>query len=183
LAFANGPKATPWICCHALHPLQRKARRFVRHTAKKSDEIRRRVFLRHALPGWRIWRSPLDLFKAYSGTLMHFYQYFVDTAVERAARGGSAITPFARFPQHSAFSQFGLRIILSLRDRFARRSGFQSCLDGFVARRKGAQVCGHSPVIRHANAHASAARRDQRAGTANGAGEGGSGFGRSDLWF
>jgi glycosyltransferase involved in cell wall biosynthesis len=47
----------------------------------------RRVFLRHALPEWRIWRSPLDFSNAYSGTLMHFYQYFVDAAVERAARG------------------------------------------------------------------------------------------------
>ena len=47
----------------------------------------RRVFLRHALPEWRIWTSPLDFSRAYSGTLMHFYQYFVDAAVERAARG------------------------------------------------------------------------------------------------
>jgi glycosyltransferase involved in cell wall biosynthesis len=47
----------------------------------------RRVFLRHALMEWRIWKSPLDFSKAYSGTLMHFYQYFVDAAVERVARG------------------------------------------------------------------------------------------------
>jgi glycosyltransferase involved in cell wall biosynthesis len=49
----------------------------------------RRVFLRHALPEWRIWTSPLDFSRAYSGTLWHFYQYFVDAAVERAARGES----------------------------------------------------------------------------------------------
>jgi glycosyltransferase involved in cell wall biosynthesis len=47
----------------------------------------RRVFFRHALPEWRIWRSPLDFSKAYSGTLMHFYNYFVDAAVLRAERG------------------------------------------------------------------------------------------------
>jgi glycosyltransferase involved in cell wall biosynthesis len=46
----------------------------------------RRVFFRHALPEWRIWRSPLDFSKAYSGTLMHFYKYFVDAAVARAER-------------------------------------------------------------------------------------------------
>jgi len=45
------------------------------------------VFLRHALPEWWIWRSPLEFSKAYSGTLMHFYRYFVDAAVERAERG------------------------------------------------------------------------------------------------
>jgi glycosyltransferase involved in cell wall biosynthesis len=47
----------------------------------------RRVFLRHGLPEWRIWKSPLDFSKAYAGTLMHFYQYFVGAAVERAERG------------------------------------------------------------------------------------------------
>jgi glycosyltransferase involved in cell wall biosynthesis len=47
----------------------------------------RRVFFRHSLPEWRIWRSPLDFFKAYAGTLMHFYQYFVAAAVERAECG------------------------------------------------------------------------------------------------
>ncbi len=47
----------------------------------------RRVFFRHALSEWRIWRSPLDFAKAYSGTLWHFYQYFVDAAIARAACG------------------------------------------------------------------------------------------------
>ncbi len=47
----------------------------------------RRVFFRHALPEWRIWKSPLEFSKAYSGTLMHFYRYFADAAVERAERG------------------------------------------------------------------------------------------------
>jgi glycosyltransferase involved in cell wall biosynthesis len=59
------------------------------YDALQRNRIRydRRVFLRHALPEWRIWRSPLDFSRAYSSTLMHFYQYFVDAAVERAARG------------------------------------------------------------------------------------------------
>jgi glycosyltransferase involved in cell wall biosynthesis len=47
----------------------------------------RRVFFRHSLPEWRIWRSPLDFSKAYAGTLGHFYGYFVGAAVERAERG------------------------------------------------------------------------------------------------
>jgi glycosyltransferase involved in cell wall biosynthesis len=47
----------------------------------------RRVFFRHAIPEWRIWTSPIDFSRAYSGTLMHFFRYFVDAAVARAARG------------------------------------------------------------------------------------------------
>jgi hypothetical protein len=47
----------------------------------------RRVFFRHAIPEWRIWTSPIDFSRAYSGTLMHFFRYFVDAAVARAGRG------------------------------------------------------------------------------------------------
>jgi hypothetical protein len=47
----------------------------------------RTVFFRHALPEWRIWRSPLDFSRAYTDTLRQFYQYFLDAAVERAERG------------------------------------------------------------------------------------------------
>jgi glycosyltransferase involved in cell wall biosynthesis len=47
----------------------------------------RRVFFRHALPEWRIWRSPVEFSRAYSGTLMHFFRYFSEAAVDRAARG------------------------------------------------------------------------------------------------
>jgi glycosyltransferase involved in cell wall biosynthesis len=71
----------------------------------------RRVFLRHALPEWRIWRSPLDFSKAYSGTLMHFYQYFVNAAIERASRGDRyhAFRAIA-----SAFAVFPLRAMYHL---------------------------------------------------------------------
>ena len=54
---------------------------------RKRISYDRRVFFRHALPEWRIWRSPIDLSKASAGTLMHFYRYFVDAAAERAERG------------------------------------------------------------------------------------------------
>jgi glycosyltransferase involved in cell wall biosynthesis len=69
----------------------------------------RRVFFRHALPEWRIWRSPADFANAYSGTLWHFYQYFVNAAIERAARGerssaACAITAaFSVFPLRAAY--------------------------------------------------------------------------------
>jgi hypothetical protein len=69
----------------------------------------RRVFLRHALPEWRIWRSPLDFSHAYAGTLMHFYCYFVDAAVERAERGErygalrAIAAAFGIFPLRAAY--------------------------------------------------------------------------------
>lgn len=47
----------------------------------------RRVFFRYALPEWRIWTSPLEFSRAYSATLMHFYLYFVDAALDLAQRG------------------------------------------------------------------------------------------------
>jgi len=69
----------------------------------------RRVFLRHALPEWRIWKSPVDFCTAYSGTLMHFYQYFIDGAIEGAARKErhkaicSIATAFRIFPIRAAY--------------------------------------------------------------------------------
>jgi len=50
----------------------------------------RKVFLRHALPEWRIFGSPKHLWLAHYGTLKHFYRYFVDAAARRAARGDRA---------------------------------------------------------------------------------------------
>jgi glycosyltransferase involved in cell wall biosynthesis len=50
----------------------------------------RRVFFRHAIPEWRIWRSPRAFMRAYNGTLWHYYRYFVDAAVSRAACGDRA---------------------------------------------------------------------------------------------
>jgi glycosyltransferase involved in cell wall biosynthesis len=76
---------------------------------RKRISYDRRVFFRHALPEWRIWRSPLDFSKAYSGTLMHFYTYFVDAAVARAERGErqetlrAIATAFGVFPLRGAY--------------------------------------------------------------------------------
>lgn len=57
--------------------------------AQQRERVRyvRRAFFRHALPEWRIWRSPLDFSKAYAGTMNHLYWPFVDAAVDRAERG------------------------------------------------------------------------------------------------
>ncbi|WP_374575513.1 glycosyltransferase family 2 protein [Phenylobacterium sp.] len=47
----------------------------------------RKVFLRHATPEWRIWPSAIGFFRAYSGTMRHFYIYFSEAAEVRAKRG------------------------------------------------------------------------------------------------
>jgi glycosyltransferase involved in cell wall biosynthesis len=47
----------------------------------------RLVFLRHAIPEWRIWGSPMAFSRAYSATLMQFYKYFAAAALERASLG------------------------------------------------------------------------------------------------
>ncbi len=71
----------------------------------------RQVFHRHALRHWRIWRSPVEFSRAYSGTVMHFYRYFVDAALERAERGERAAAMAAVW---HAFRIFPLRSIKHL---------------------------------------------------------------------
>jgi len=47
----------------------------------------RTVFFRHAVPEWRLWKTPLHFMKAYDGTLWHFYEYFTNVAQMRADNG------------------------------------------------------------------------------------------------
>ncbi len=64
------------------------------------------VFRRYALRWWRLWRSPMEFSRAYSGTLMHFYRYFTEAALERSLRGERWPALKAAF---HAFSIFPLR--------------------------------------------------------------------------
>jgi glycosyltransferase involved in cell wall biosynthesis len=48
----------------------------------------RQVFLRHGMPNaWRLWKSPLDMIRAYHKTLWHFYRYFANRAIWCAENG------------------------------------------------------------------------------------------------
>jgi len=70
------------------------------------------VFFRHAVPEWRLWKTPAQFMRAYSGTLRHFYVYFTEAAEERAARGrkGEALkamlTALSVFPLRGAYHLF-----------------------------------------------------------------------------
>ena len=74
----------------------------------KRVKFDRTVFLRHAVPEWRIWRSPFTFLKAYTGTLRHFFDYFVDAAVHRAESGDRRGSTRALI---GAFSVFPLRTL------------------------------------------------------------------------
>jgi glycosyltransferase involved in cell wall biosynthesis len=69
----------------------------------------RQVFLRHSLPEWRIWGSPLTFLRAYQGTLQHFYWYFVSIMVAAASRGqrrrafGAAVGALRVFPARALY--------------------------------------------------------------------------------
>jgi glycosyltransferase involved in cell wall biosynthesis len=64
----------------------------------------RKVFRRHARKHWRVWSSPLAYMRAYSGTLMHFFTYFVQVSLMAASNGerkralGAIRTAFTIFP-------------------------------------------------------------------------------------
>ncbi len=64
----------------------------------------RKVFRRHARKHWRVWRSPLEYMRAYSGTLRHFFTYFSQVALMAAQNGerwralGAIRTAFGIFP-------------------------------------------------------------------------------------
>ncbi len=47
----------------------------------------RKVFLRHALPEWRMWTSPRDFFHAYRDVVWQYFEYFCEAASSRAAAG------------------------------------------------------------------------------------------------
>jgi glycosyltransferase involved in cell wall biosynthesis len=62
-------------------------------TNRERVKAGRRVFLKHALAEWRIWRTPKDFFRGYRSRLVHFFIYFSDSAKVhgRAGRFVSAL--------------------------------------------------------------------------------------------
>ena len=47
----------------------------------------RRVWLRHAIPEWRVWRSPRGFLNSYRDVMWQYFEYFTEAAAARAASG------------------------------------------------------------------------------------------------
>jgi glycosyltransferase involved in cell wall biosynthesis len=95
----------------------------------------RRVFFRHALPAWRLWRSPLEFFKAYHRVLRVYYSYFLDSAIARAQRGeaGAALRSIIHALRH-----FPLRTSRQLVMATQLRQAFLTAI-GLRQNRRGSQ--------------------------------------------
>ncbi len=79
----------------------------------------RKVFLRHALPEWKVFGNPVGLAKSYSQTLRQYFDYFVEAAVSRAGRGERAE---ARSALAGAFKVFPARTVFHVVIRQRLRS-------------------------------------------------------------
>ncbi|MCA8900539.1 MAG: glycosyltransferase family 2 protein [Hyphomonas sp.] len=75
----------------------------------KRAQFDRRIFLSHALPEWRVWRSPMEFLRGYSGTMSYFYWHFLYLAGLAAERGDAVM---ARKTVGGAFYVFPLRATL-----------------------------------------------------------------------
>ncbi|MBC8050979.1 MAG: glycosyltransferase family 2 protein [Chitinophagales bacterium] len=47
----------------------------------------RRIFLRHAIPEWKRWQSPVAMLRSYFGSVGGYHSYFLESAVQRSADG------------------------------------------------------------------------------------------------
>jgi hypothetical protein len=81
----------------------------------------RKVFMRHAMPVWRKWRSPKEWLHSYFATLLGFYTYFAEAAVERAIRGDAQ---GARFALRHALLVFPFRAVKQLLTPTPLRAAF-----------------------------------------------------------
>jgi glycosyltransferase involved in cell wall biosynthesis len=71
----------------------------------------RKVFLRHALPSWRVFGHPLGIVKGYTLSIRQYFDYFVDAAVVRAHAGDRKQALAAIF---GAFRVFPARTLFHL---------------------------------------------------------------------
>lgn len=69
----------------------------------------RKVFLRHALPNWRVFGHPMGIVRGYTLSIRQYFDYFVDAAVVRAHAGdrkqalAAIVGAFRVFPGRTLF--------------------------------------------------------------------------------
>jgi glycosyltransferase involved in cell wall biosynthesis len=76
----------------------------------------RKVFLRHAIPEWRVFGSPKAILQSYRDVVWQYFEYFRDAAVARAAAGAERTEiwravwgAFRALPLRTAFNLVGPR--------------------------------------------------------------------------
>ncbi|MEZ6030849.1 MAG: glycosyltransferase family 2 protein [Hyphomonadaceae bacterium] len=69
----------------------------------------RKVFFRHAVPEWRLWKSPFAFMGAYTKVVWQYFDYFTEAAIERSEQGerkaalGAVAGAFRVFPLRTLY--------------------------------------------------------------------------------
>jgi glycosyltransferase involved in cell wall biosynthesis len=73
----------------------------------------RRIFLRHAVPEWRAWPSPIAFARSYFEVTAHYFFYFAETALDHANKGERWLAICSIWRAFEMFPSRALRKLLS----------------------------------------------------------------------
>ncbi|MEH2526144.1 MULTISPECIES: glycosyltransferase family 2 protein [unclassified Bradyrhizobium] len=73
----------------------------------------RRIFLRNAIPEWRVWASPIAFARSYFEVTDHYFFYFAETALDHANKGERWLAICAIWRAFTMFPSRALRKLLS----------------------------------------------------------------------
>ena len=73
----------------------------------------RRVFLKNAIPEWRVWTSPIAFARSYFEVTSHYFFYFTETALDHANKGERWLAIRAIWRAFRIFPSRALRKLLS----------------------------------------------------------------------
>jgi glycosyltransferase involved in cell wall biosynthesis len=73
----------------------------------------RRIFLKHAIPEWRAWASPIAFARSYFEVTAHYFFYFAETALDHANKGERWLAVCAIWRAFEMFPSRALRKLLS----------------------------------------------------------------------
>lgn len=73
----------------------------------------RRIFLRNAIPEWRVWASPVAFARSFFEVTDHYFFYFAETALDHANRGERWLAICAIWRAFTMFPSRALRKLLS----------------------------------------------------------------------
>ena len=73
----------------------------------------RRIFLKNAIPEWRVWASPIAFARSYFEVTAHYFFYFAETALDHANKGERWLAMCAIWRAFVLFPSRALRKLLS----------------------------------------------------------------------